>query len=313
MYLVARRVDWSSFVASIRNVNGLWLIAGVGASIASYVFAGLRWRHIIAPEVALTRRDAFDTVMIGNLANLVATARAGDLVRAVMVSRRGSAPIPRVLGGMVVERYADVAMLVTLAVGLSSVVKFPPAIRAGITVFTAVAVASLVAVFVAADRLPSLVSRVVGWVSPGFARRASSALEHVLSGMRTTGGRGSLAGTLLLSACVWLLTGVATLCNLHAFGLPVPWYAAYFLMLVINLGGIIPASPGSIGVYDYLTVLALSVWVADSSVALGFAIVAHAVGLSLVTLLGIGSLATQHESLFRVARSAQQEGAGNAA
>ena len=77
VYLVARRVNWSSFVASIRNVDGLWLSAGIVAAVCSYLCSGLRWRHVIAPVVPLTRRDAFDTVMIGNLANLVAAARAG--------------------------------------------------------------------------------------------------------------------------------------------------------------------------------------------------------------------------------------------
>lgn len=305
-------MNWASFVASIKNVSGLWLSVGVVAAVCSYLFSGLRWRYVIAPIVPLTKRDAFDTVMIGNLTNLVAAARAGDLVRAVLVSRRGPAPLGRVLGGLVVERYADVAMLVTLAASLSWAVRFPAAIRAGINVFTVVALASLVAVFVASDRLPALAARVVGVVSASLAQRTSGMLEHVLSGMRSTGSRRSLIGTLLLSAGVWVLAGVATICYLRAFALPVPWYSAFFVMLVVNLGGAIPASPGSIGVYHYLTVLALSVWVPDSSVTLGFAVVAHAIGLALVTLLGLGSLAAQHESLFRVARTAQ-EGAGHAA
>lgn len=312
VYLVVRRVDWPTFVASIQNVDGVWIAAGAAASAVGYVFAGLRWRHVIAPVVPLTRRDAFHTVMIGNLSNLV-TARAGDLVRAVLVSRRGKAPLGRVLGGMVVERYADVAMLLALAASLSWVVDFPPAIRAGLKVFTAVAAVSLIAVFAASDRLPVLVARVVGLVSAPLGSRLSSSLDSVLTGVRRTAGAKSLAGTLALSVGIWLLSGAAMVCYLRAFGLPVPWYAGYFVMLVVNLGGMIPSSPGGIGVYDYLTVLALSVWMSNASAALAFAVVAHALGLVVATLLGTASLAAQHESLFRVARSAQQEGAGRVA
>jgi hypothetical protein len=203
-------------------------------------------------------------------------------------------------------------MLVTLAAGLSWVVRFPPVIRAGINTFTAIAAASLVTAFVASDRLPALAGRVISLVSASLARRVSGMLEHVMSGMRNTGGRASLLGTLLFSVGIWGFAGLATVCNLHAFGLPVPWYAGFFVMLVINLGGVIPSSPGGIGVYHYLAVLALSVWVTDSSAALAFAVVVHAIGLALTTLLGLGSLASQHESLFRVARTVQ-EGAGHAA
>jgi uncharacterized membrane protein YbhN (UPF0104 family) len=63
------------------------------------------------------------------------------------------------------------------------------------------------------------------------------------------------------------------------------------VLLVINLGGAIPASPGAIGVYHYLFVLALSVWVSDPSVALGAAVVSHALGVIVTLLLGVIGLA----------------------
>jgi glycosyltransferase 2 family protein len=300
VYLVARRINWQSFLAALGQVRPLWLGAGMLASGASYGVSGLRWRHVISREAALTRREAFDVVAIGNLANLVAPSRAGDLARSALVARWKTVPVSRVLGGIIVERYADVVMLIALAAMLWFAVRFPPVVQAGVLAFVAAGTVAIVAVVVAADRLPAIAGRAIGFVAPSLAARISGFLEGFFAGVRSAGHLDLFAGTLALSAAIWTLAGVAMFCNVAAFALPVPWYAALFVLLVINLGGVIPASPGSIGVYHYLAIIALTVWMSDANRALGFAVVAHATGLLVITLLGLASLASRHESLFRV-------------
>jgi uncharacterized membrane protein YbhN (UPF0104 family) len=61
------------------------------------------------------------------------------------------------------------------------------------------------------------------------------------------------------------------------------------VLVVKNLGGAIPSSPGAIGVYEFLAILALSVWIPDRSLALGFAAVTHAANLCLALVLGLAA------------------------
>lgn len=300
VYLVARRVNWPSFVAALAHVQPAWLGAGMLASALSYVFSGLRWRHVISREAALTRREAFDVVAIGNLANVVAPSRAGDFARSALVAQWKAVPVSRVLGGVVVERYADVVMLITLAGALWFFVRFPVAVQIGILSFAIAGVIAILALYFAADRVPSLVGRVVGIVAPSFGVAVAAFLRGMFTGIRSAAHLDLFAGTVGLSMVIWTLAGIAMLCNERAFELQVPWYSAFFVLLVINLGGVIPASPGSIGLYQYLTMIALAVWMSDADRALGFAVVAHATSLGVTTLLGLGSLAARHESLFRL-------------
>jgi uncharacterized protein (TIRG00374 family) len=300
VYLVARRINWPSFVSAVVQVRPLWLGAGMLATAASYGVSGLRWRHVISREASLSRREAFDVVAIGNLANLVAPSRTGDLARSALVARWKTVPVSRVLGGVVVERYADVVMLIGLAAALWFAVRFPPAVQAGVLGFAAAGVVAILAVVIAADRLPVIAGRIAGFVAPSLAARVAEFVQGIFTGIRSAGHLDLFAGTLGLSAAIWSLAGVAMLCNMRAFALPVPWFAALFVLLVVNLGGVIPASPGSIGVYHYLTLLALTVWMSDADRALGFAVVAHATGLAVTTAIGLVSLANRHESLFGV-------------
>jgi uncharacterized protein (TIRG00374 family) len=301
VYLVARRISWPSFVAAIVNVRPLWIVAGMLANAASTGFSGLRWRHVISREAPLTRREAYDVIAIGNLANLVAPSRTGDLAKSALVARWKAVPVSLILGGVVVERFADVVMLIALAAALWSAVRFPPAVQAGVLALAAAGVMVIVAVAVAADRLPAIVGRLVALVAPSLAARIAGFLQGIFTGIRSAAHPELFAGTLGLSFAIWAVSAVAVFCNMRAFALPVPWYAALFVLLVVNLGGVIPASPGSIGVYHYLTIIALGVWMSDADRALGFAVVAHATGMVVITLLGLASLASRHESLFKVA------------
>jgi len=298
--LVSRRVNWTSFVSALASVSPVWLGGSAVLTAAGYVCAGMRWRQVIEPEAVLTPREAYDFVVISNLATLVAPSRAGDLAKAALVSQRKSTPISRVLGAIVVERFGDVVMLIVLAAALSIAVRFPPLIQAGVVAFVAAGVAAIVAIVLAADRLPAIAGRVVGWIAPSWGSRISDFLAGIFSGIRNVGGFHRFLGTLAWSLAGWAFAGLAMWCAIRAFALPVPWYAAFFVLLVINLGGVIPASPGSIGVYHYLAVSALAVWMVNANVALGFAVVAHATGIVVITVLGLAGLASQHQSLFRV-------------
>ena len=87
---------------------------------------------------------------------------------------------------------------------------------------------------------------------------------------------------------------------MSAFGLPLPWYAGFLVILLTNLGGILPSSPGSIGVFHYMTVLALTTLGTDHTDALSFALVTHAMTMLLIVVTGFWGLAHQGLTLRAV-------------
>jgi uncharacterized membrane protein YbhN (UPF0104 family) len=98
----------------------------------------------------------------------------------------------------------------------------------------------------------------------------------------------------------WVIAGIATISYIGAFHLQTPWYAGFFVLTVTNLGAAIPSSPGLIGVYHYLAVLALSLWVSDKSEALAYALGTHGISMLLNVLLGTGCLVKEGIALSSV-------------
>jgi glycosyltransferase 2 family protein len=290
--LAARGVEWARVVAVIARAQPLLLCGAAAATAAAIVCAGLRWRVAARPHADLTATDAVDVVMICNVVNMV-LARLGDLVRAGLTAQASRGHSGRVLGGVIVERFVDVCMLLALAAGLSQVVAFQPAIRTGVLLFAAVAAAALVTIWWAAAWFALLVRRIVGKFSPRVADAIAGLVESVSEGVRTSARSGQLWRIAGWSLLVWTLSGLAIVLAIRALQVPAPWVAGLFVLLVINLGGAIPASPGAIGIYHYVYVLALSVWVTDPSATLGAALVSHALGVVVTLVLGIAGLARQ--------------------
>jgi hypothetical protein len=57
-------------------------------------------------------------------------------------------------------------------------------------------------------------------------------------------------------------------------------------LVVLQVGTAVPSSPGRIGVFQYLVILALSIFAVDKNVALGYSIVLYLVVYVPVVLIG---------------------------
>lgn len=305
--LAVRQVDWAQVLQALRGVSPLWLAAGALGFAATHMMLAVRWRALVDSDEPIPIGDAFDFVMIGAAAGLVLPARLNDVARAVAAGRYHALSASRLLGTIVVERLLDVIAILGFGVALSALMRIPPLVQGALTTLFALAVAAT-AVLWLGERGP------LGMIARGVARwrgplsRTLPIFTRFLTGVGVLRHPGRLPVALVAALAAWVCSAVAATCNVAAFGFDVPWYAGAFVVLVINLGGIIPAPPAGVGVYHYLAMLALSPWVADSSAAFAFALVAHASSFASTLILGSASLARKGVSLAGLRRMAASGG-----
>jgi uncharacterized membrane protein YbhN (UPF0104 family) len=104
----------------------------------------------------------------------------------------------------------------------------------------------------------------------------------------------------------WMLVCGSIYLMMLASHLRLPWRAALLVLVMVNLGSIIPSSPGSIGVVHFLAVMALSPWMIEREVAVGFSIVLHAVSLLVTVVLGGACLWKEKIGLVSVNKASFQ-------
>jgi uncharacterized membrane protein YbhN (UPF0104 family) len=75
------------------------------------------------------------------------------------------------------------------------------------------------------------------------------------------------------------------------------------LLAVLNLGSLVPSSPGYAGTYHLLAVAVLSAFAIKKAEALSFALVFHAAWFIPQTLLGFVVLTKKNLSLWQLAKT----------
>lgn len=296
--LALRHVEWTGVWSAWRAARLDSLGLGAALLAGSWVVVAWRSRTLLSSVAGLRIRDTFAYVAIGFLANTVLPLRLGDLARASLLGRKKNAGISRALGSIVVERLMDVLMLVALTLALMLVLDVPAAIQAGLGSLLAVALVALAGLMLVSlnrARLPRLAAGLARIMPPRLADRLLTLMANFSSGAEVLHRPLGFLAIVGLSVTVWLAAGLGTLAWVRAFHLPVPWYAGFFVLVVVNLGTAIPSSPGYVGVYHYLAVLALSMWTPDRNAALAYAIGTHA--LNMLLNVGFGSFFLTREGL----------------
>lgn len=297
LWLAVRNVEWSRLWDQIEHVRVMPLLAGFAAALAGLVAMAYRWHVLVGPSARVSVADTYDFTTIGFLAGLVIPQRLGDIVKVVLLARRGRVSRTTVLGTVLLERLTDMVMLLSLAAIFAATIRLPILLEASLVVVAAVTAGVLIALCF--RRV--LITRVSGVARRFLPARPVSFIEvqiaKLADGFHTLQSGTQFLSALALAALIWLLAGLSMSAYVQAFDLAVPWYAGFLVILLTNLGGILPSSPGSIGVYHYMTVVALSTWSTDRTAALTFALVTHALTMLLIVTTGFWGLARQGLSL----------------
>jgi len=256
----------------------------------TWAFFAVRWQVLLAPAVSIRWSDAFSYIMIGYLGNAVLPLRLGDVGRIMLLSRRHRINLAFASATVVMEKLLDVLTMLALMGSLMLVIPVPLLIRRGVQAAAVTTVGAFVALILL-SRSQSALACLESFLSVALPQRVLAIVLDLLyrfvHGLQVTQSLSQMLGVMLLSLLPWGAAGLGIMCFVRAFKLGVPWSAAMLVLGTTNLGGAIPSSPGAIGVYEFLTMLALSVWTSERSVSAGFATVTHAANLALTVILGL--------------------------
>ena len=128
IWFVLRGVDPAEVVTQISQANPWYFLASVSVGTGGYFVRALRWKvllHPLKPDTAL--RSRFAGVSIGFAVNNLIPARVGELARAFALTRVEPITLSGSVGSLVVERFLDSIVLVTLFLVPMALPSFPGA------------------------------------------------------------------------------------------------------------------------------------------------------------------------------------------
>jgi hypothetical protein len=287
----AGALDWGDVADALAGADPLWLLLGVLAVLLSIAARLARWAALLRPRRA-PWGSLLSAMLVGQLLNYFAPARAGDLLRAYLLGYTESESKVWVLGTVALEKLWDVWAMLAMVGLLSFSTALPQWL---VSPAQAMALLSLLALLLSWLMLLYR-SRTVGWVlwlgrylPLDLGERLQGIVERLLDGLDGLRRPRVWFWAALWSAATW---GIGALTNhlvLLALDMHLPFSASLMLMVVLQVGvaAPVPALPGKVGFYEGLCIVVLALFDVDQDTAFATGLTLHVVSFAPPIILGL--------------------------
>lgn len=314
LFLTFRAIDGAKLLEALRNLDPRFLVAAVVSTVVSYYVRAYRWKLLLIEDKRTAMTNLFSATSIGYMANNLLPARIGELVRVYVLGEKEDIDKGTVFASLVLDRLFDGFSVLLILVATLFTLRLPGAdaeIRPALMMGGYVTVAAYLGILVFLVLLKKNTTRMLRFAafllkpfSPRFAEKIIPLLGSFIKGIRLSSRPAVLAGLLGSSFLIWATAIWPIDLALRSFGIVLPLTASLFIMVLLVIAVMVPASPGYIGTYHYACFKALTVFGVSSEKALSVALVLHAINFFPITLLGLYCLLRGRMSLAGLGKKA---------
>ena len=291
LWLAARGVSWPDVAAGLRSARYPPVVLALGLVVAGTALRAWCWGvSLAAAGSPVTLIQAWRILIIGQFLNIGIPARAGDIARVYLMGKAGPLPKVGVATSLVVEKLFHAIAFFILLVPISLLVDLPPTLAEARLGIVAVACVPLLAVCLLAWRgetvLAWLSADARGEGSRWWGRHVARHGGSVLRGLAVVRRARALAVLQAGYLGAWLGLALVNYLVLRALDIGAPAVAALLVLVVLQTGTAVPSTPGKIGIYQLLCVLALTPFEVEREQALTYGVLLQVVEYGPVVALG---------------------------
>ncbi len=289
LWLLVRQIDFVQARLAVAQARWWWLLPALALYFVSLSVRAWRWRWLLMGVRPLSWRQMWPVTAIGYAGNVLLPARLGELLRAIVLGRRG-VHVSAALGSIATERVLDglatvgILLLAGYSLPGSAPLWLTVAIRmAGILFIGGLLILWLALVF--RRIVMAVLTRLAGRSS--WLRGPVKWFGGFLDGLATLRSPAFLIRAVGITALGWLITVAEYWLVLHAFNLNLNPVAAAFAVSAIGLSTAIPAAPGYVGTQELAGVTMLGLYGVPGEVALGASVTFHLIEMLPIALVGL--------------------------
>ncbi len=304
VWISLRGLRLGEFWDVVKSANYWWILPGIAVYFVGVWVRAWRWHYLLKPIKEIPTRRMFPITTIGYMGNNIYPARAGEILRAVILKRKEGVPVSASLATIIVERIFDgVVMLAFVFINLPELARltsdsgFVGNIQQVAVYGTAAFVAALI-IFLLAAMFPAITARIGQWfierVLPLRLREKMSGIMHkFLDGLASLRSPINILMVFVTSVIIWLFETMKYWFVMHAFGFTVSFFALMLMNGIVNLATTIPSAPGYIGTFDAPGIAVLGAYGVEQATAAGYTLTLHAALWIPITVLGAYYLAKE--------------------
>ncbi|HEX2696430.1 MAG TPA: lysylphosphatidylglycerol synthase transmembrane domain-containing protein [Anaerolineales bacterium] len=297
IWLALRGLRLNQFWDAVKTANYWWLIPGIAVYFVGVWARAWRWHYLLKPIKEIQTNSMFPITTIGYMGNNIYPARAGEVLRAVILKRKEGVSVSASLATIIVERIFDgVVMLAFIFVNLPELAKLTSAsgfvgnIEQVAVIGTGVFIGALI-IFLLAAMFPHTASKAGLWLIVHLTpkrlhKRITGLVNKFLDGLASLRSPLNVLMVFFTSVVIWLLETGKYWFVMHAFNFNVSFFALMLMNGIVNLATTIPSAPGYIGTFDAPGIAVLTAYGVSQATAAGYTLVLHVALWLPITLLG---------------------------
>jgi uncharacterized protein (TIRG00374 family) len=297
LYFALRGLKLSEVWESIKSARYIWLLPGIAIYFMGVWVRSWRWHYMLRPLKKIPTRTMFPIVTIGYMGNNIYPARAGEVLRAVILKQREDVPVSASLATVIVERVFDgVVMLAFVFLNLGELAKLTT--DSGIigniqqvAFWGAIVFITALLVFLLAAMFPQYTQKIADWFIQRFMpvrlrEKTSQIASRFLTGLESLRSPQEALMIFFTSVIIWLFETGKYWFVMHAFNFEVSFFALMLMNGIVKLATTIPSAPGYLGTFDAPGIALLSAYGVPPEMATSYTLVLHAALWFPITALG---------------------------
>jgi uncharacterized protein (TIRG00374 family) len=297
LFIALRGLQIADVWDGIKSAGFIWLFPGIIIYFIAVWIRAFRWHLFLRPIKIIPVNEIFPIVTIGYMGNNIYPARAGEILRAVVLKHQHKVPVSASLATIIIERIIDgVIMLGFIILNLSEITTLPGAgefaetIRSvalwGSIIFIgALSFFLLAAVF--PERAKNILFLMIRKAIPKNWRGKAQSISHrFIIGLRSLSSPIDVIIIFFVSIVIWLLeTGFYWFIML-AFPFKVSFLTLMLMNGVLNLFTAIPSTPGYVGTFDAPGIAMLTAFGVNPEISASYTLLLHAALWLPITIVG---------------------------
>ena len=303
LYLIFRTVDIQSLKRIMAEFGAAYFVFLGLVYLSTFLLRAVRWRAIAAPLARISPADSTKILLVSYSVNLFTPARLGELVRAYLLGKKTGIGVVAALTTILMDRMIDgLVMIALLLVAEPLSDSELPHIHEVLEVIGVLLVVTLAFILIPAKRLARLRHPTIKSLPSNWRGRLTGTLRDLrLSGHALLTFPSNII-VLSSSLLAWLVEAFFFYLLILRVGIDINFPAAIIVLLILNIGLLVPATPGYLGTYEAFVIVALMSFGAGETEAAAAALIAHAiqyVSVGISGLISLRSLGVDYRELLR--------------
>lgn len=313
LFLTYRKMDMAQLMSDLGEMSWPVLLLILPPLAMSYYFRIIRWRLLLSPLEKISTKDASGPLLTGFMVNALLPGRVGEILRALLLSRRTSVPRASSFATVVLARIFDGLTLATMTLIVLAVLwrELDTAIRFGLigaALLYFVVLLMLLSLRKWKEQAAGAISVPFRWVGlNSFSEKIERLLISFSHGLEVLKNWREIIQIVFYSICVWGMLALSVMPVFRAMHLAVLWYYPLLVLILAGLGMLIPTPAGTGTVHGALVLVLpglVGISVGDTRI---FALLFHTTQFLPIILVGLIAAVREGVTTSQVSKLADKE------